>query len=184
MRKLYVKQINTRNSQTATTVRDSNGTAQYLVTGNFGRADSFIHVYNQLGELVAEFEQVSFGLLPRFNIKFQNQTVGSIGMSLGTLLDMIYVRDLNWFIRGSLTNGVYYAYHRQEKLMTVRPVSRANGSFNELSIRNQAQEPILIGIAVILNRWLFNSKLDPLKNLILQPRGLAYTNKGSIKINQ
>lgn len=181
MRQLYLKQINTRNSQTATTVRDKDGKAQYLVTGNFGRTDAFIHVYDHLGSLVAEFHQISFGILPRFEIKFENELVGSIGVSLGTLLDVIYVRDLNWFIRGGLTSGIYYAYHRQVKLMTMRPVMRVNGHYNELLIKNVVDEPILIGISVILNRWLFNSKPNALKNILRQPIPLSYSEKIHLK---
>lgn len=181
MRKLYLKQVNTRSLQTATTVRDATGKAEYLVTGNFGREDAFIHVYNNLGQLVVELEQTSFGLLPRFNIKFQDEVIGSIGVSLGSLLDVIYVRDLNWFIRGSLTSGTYYAYHKQRRLMKVKPVKRPNGLFNELAIKNKNQEPILIGIAIILNRWLFNTNPSPLKNILRQPITFAYSDKITLK---
>ncbi|MCM0598905.1 LURP-one-related/scramblase family protein [Periweissella fabalis] len=181
MRKLYLKQVSSRSSQTATTVRDTSGKAEYLVTGSFGREDAFIHVYNNLGHLIVELEQISFGLLPRFTIKFQDEVIGSIGVSLGTLLDVIYVRELNWFIRGSLTSGTYYAYHKQLRLMTVKPVKQPNGFYNELTITNKSQEPVLIGIAVILNRWLFNAKPSPLKNILRQPITLAYSGQIILK---
>lgn len=182
MRQLYLKQLNSQASQTATTVRDVNAVAQYLVTGNFGRNDAFIHVYNQLGELVVEFHQISFGILPRFEIKFQHQVVASIGLSLGMLFDIIYIRELNWFIRGSLASGIYRAYYYQTKLMTVKPTTRVNGLFNELTITNLNDEPILIGIAVILDRWLVNGHPQKIKTILHQPFTVTYAEKTTYKI--
>ncbi|MBM7543646.1 LURP-one-related/scramblase family protein [Periweissella beninensis] len=174
MRKLYLKQQHSHNLQTATTVRDSDGKAQYLVTGQFGRKNAFIHVYNSIGTLVAEFRQVSYGVLPRFTIKINNKIVASIGLSFGSLLDVIYIRNLNWLISGSLINGTYHAHHRQELLLAVKPARLLGTQYNELRITYFEHEPIFIGIVVILNRWLFNTKPTVLKNILRYPVTLAY----------
>lgn len=181
MRKLYLKQQNSSSKQTATTVRDTDGKAQYLVTGQFGRANAFVHIYNDLGELVVEMEQVSYGLLPRFEIKTNHETVGSIGLSVGSLIDVVYVRGLSWLINGSLATGIYHAYHGQELLLTVKPTLLAQGPYNELTITHHENEALLIGITVVLNRWLFNAKPSPLKNFLRHPMTLAINEK--IEIN-
>lgn len=181
MRKLYLKQQHSQNSQTATTVRDHDGKAQYLVTGQFGRKDAFIHVYNNSGSLVAEFKQVSYGVLPRFSIKHNNQIIGSIGLSIGSFLDVIYIRDLNWLISGSLISNTYHAHNRQELLLSVKPAKILGDPCNELLIIHSEHEPIFIGIVVILNRWLFNTKPTVLKDVLRYPITLAYHQQTIIK---
>lgn len=177
MRKLYLKQISSNNLKIANTIRNEQGESQYLVIGNFAKIDSFINIYDNIGNLLVEFKQTSFGFLPKFTITFNGRSIGTIGLSLGVVLDLIYIRELNWLITGRLTTGTYHAYFYQEKIMSVSQIKKSTGLYNELIVKNILDEPILIGICVILNRWLFNLKLNGLNVILPKSNNLAYLKK-------
>jgi len=151
MRKLYFS----RNSfaKGARIVRDDHGQSHYLLVGRWGRRQDALSLYAIQGELLAEIKQTSLGLLPKFDLYYNRQNVGSISKTLGFWHEMIYVRKLRWIIMGSLSNENYRIYHGTELVMTLRPVVTTNGEAFELAITDEATEPLCICIAAILDHW-------------------------------
>ncbi|CAM3257698.1 LURP-one-related/scramblase family protein [Lactiplantibacillus plajomi] len=151
MRQLYFS----RNSfaKGARVVRDAHNQSHYLLVGRWGRRQDALSLYAIQGELLAEVRQTSLGLLPKFDLYYNRQNVGSISKTLGFWHEMIYVRKLRWIIMGSLTAEAYRVYHGTDLVMTMRPVVTTNGEAFELAISDQATEPICLCIAAVLDHW-------------------------------
>jgi uncharacterized protein YxjI len=151
MRKLYFS----RNSfaKGARIVRDGHNQSHYLLVGRWGRRQDALSLYAIHGELLAEIKQTSLGLLPKFDLYYNRQNVGSISKTLGFWHEMIFVRKLRWIIMGSLNSESYRIYHGTELVMTMRPVVTSNGEAFELAITDESTEPLCICIAAILDHW-------------------------------
>ncbi|MFB9768399.1 LURP-one-related/scramblase family protein [Lactiplantibacillus modestisalitolerans] len=151
MRQLYFS----RNSfaEGARVVRDAHKQSHYLLVGRWGRRQDALSLYAIQGELLAEIRQTSLGLLPKFDLYYNRQNVGSISKTFGFWHEMLYVRKLRWIIMGSLSAEHYRIYHGTTLIMTMRPVVTTNGEAFELSISDQQLEPICICIAAILDHW-------------------------------
>lgn len=151
MRKLYFS----RNSfaQGARIVRDAHNQSHYLLVGRWGRRQDALSLYAIQGELLAEIRQTTLGLLPKFDLYYNRQNVGSISKTLGFWHEMLYIRKLRWIIMGSLSAENYRVYHGTELIMTMRPVVTTNGEAFELAITDQSTEPLCICIAAILDHW-------------------------------
>ncbi|ETY75148.1 hypothetical protein LFAB_03430 [Lactiplantibacillus fabifermentans T30PCM01] len=151
MRKLYFS----RNSfaKGARIVRDAHDQSHYLLVGRWGRRQDALSLYAIQGELLAEIKQTSLGLLPKFDLYYNRQNVGSISKTLGFWHEMIYVRKLRWIIMGSLNTESYRIYHGTDLVMTMRPVVTSNGEAFELEIAEETIEPICICVAAILDHW-------------------------------
>ncbi|AVK64569.1 hypothetical protein C5Z26_10820 [Lactobacillus sp. CBA3606] len=151
MRQLYFS----RNSfaKGARVIRDAHDQSHYLLVGRWGRRQDALSLYAIQGELLAEIKQTSLGILPKFDLYYNRQNVGSISRTFGFWHEMIYVRKLRWIIMGSLNTESYRIYHGTELVMTMRPVVTTNGEAFELTITDQVTEPLCICIAAILDHW-------------------------------
>ncbi|VDG23338.1 LURP-one-related/scramblase family protein [Lactiplantibacillus mudanjiangensis] len=151
MRKLYFS----RNSfaKGARIVRDAHNQSHYLLVGRWGRRQDALSLYAIQGELLAEIKQTTLGLLPKFDLYYNRQNVGSISKTLGFWHEMIYVRKLRWFVIGSLNTESYRIYHGTELVMSMQPVTTTNGEAFELVISDPTTEPLCICIAAILDHW-------------------------------
>lgn len=143
-------------------VFDENFQASYLVSGRTGKKHDELNVQDMSGNVLVRIEQTSFGILPRFLIKYREHTVGSISLSLGHLGDIVYIRHLNWLISGNFIVGRYLITHNTKKLLSVKPEIRSDGIYNQLKITFNSQAPVHIAIAALLDIW--GTKSNPMLN--------------------
>ncbi|PWF99452.1 LURP-one-related/scramblase family protein [Levilactobacillus bambusae] len=151
MRTLYVKQDLAASGTTV--IHDHHQQPQYLLTGKWGNRLDALSVYQLSGQLEAEIKQTSLGLLPRFSLFYHQQRVGRLHWSLGVVHEVHYVRDLNWIILGNQATGRFRVIHGTETLMTMQTVALAKGDYLELTVQSESYEPLMICLAVILDRW-------------------------------
>ncbi|CAM3136265.1 LURP-one-related/scramblase family protein [Leuconostoc rapi] len=144
-------------------VFDENFQASYLVSGRSGKKNDEIHVQDMSGTVLVRIQQTSFGILPRFILKYRGHVVGSISLTLGHLGDIVYVRHLNWLISGNFIAGRYFITHNTKKLLSVKPDMRPDGIYNKLIVTFDTQAPVHIAIAALLDIW--GTKSNPLIKL-------------------
>ena len=150
MRTLFARKFQ-MSRQSATTVCDENFKAVYLVVGKWGRHGDVLCVYAISGELLAEIRQVGFGIFPRFNLYTGHQFIGKLRRYHLGKKDLLFIKELNWFIVGDLYSFNYRIFKGRIEVMKLKEVLLANGHFLELKVANQADEPLCLCIVAILN---------------------------------
>lgn len=149
MRTLYLK--NRANDHSATIIHDNFDQACYLLTGKWGIRNDALSLYTMQGQLLAELKQLSLGLMPKFAIYQNRQRMGTIGKSFGFVRELIYIHGLNWVIVGNAFTNHYRVFRNNHLVFTMEP--EQNGLYCRITINQQADEPIAILIACVLNHW-------------------------------
>lgn len=144
-------------------VFDENFQASYLVSGRTGKKGDELHVQDMSGKVLVRIQQTSYGVLPRFSLKYLDHTVGSISFTFGHFGDIVYVRKLNWLISGNFIAGRYLTTHNTKKLLTVKPTLRPDGIYIRLNVTFDSQTPVHIAIAALLDVW--GTKSNPMNTL-------------------
>lgn len=144
-------------------VFDSDFKASYLVSGRSGKKSDELHVQDMSGNVLVRIRQTSYGILPRFTLNYRGHIVGSISFTFGHLGDIVYVRHLGWLISGNFIANRYLIYHNTKKLLSVKPESRPDGIYNQLTVTFDSQAPVHIAIAALLDIW--GVKSNPLTGI-------------------
>lgn len=133
--------------------------AVYLVAGRSGKKHDEISVYDMSGNVLVRIEQTSFGILPRFNLRYHGQVIGSISLTFGHLGDFVFIRKLNWLISGNFIANRYIITHNTKKLLSVKPSHQPDGIYNKLNVTYDTQAPLHIAIVALLDIWGIRSSL-------------------------
>lgn len=159
MRKLYLRDHSTDLHGT-TIIRDEHGRSCYLLAGKWGLHHDVLSLYAIDGQLLAEVKQLSLGLLPKFALYRHRQRVGTIGKSFGFVRQVVYIRGLNWIIVGSPLGSRYRVFGAGKLIFALKPVQFSGSYCHELRISKQADEPLAILVASVLDHWSRNGQLD------------------------
>jgi len=144
-------------------VFDENFQASYLVSGRSGKKHDELHVQDMSGTVLVRIKQTSFGIIPRFILKYRGHVVGSISLTFGHFGDIVYVRHLSWLISGNFIANRYFITHNTKKLLSVKPDTCPDGIYNKLTVTFDSQAPVHIAIAALLDIW--GTKSNPLTHL-------------------
>lgn len=153
----------------------------YNISGKVGSKNDVLYVYDVKGVEQARIRQISYGVLPRFQLLYQDKYVASIGFNFAGLNDVIFVRYLNWVITGEVVAGKYRIRHGRKKLLEVNPVEFPDGLFYQLDVANDAQAPVHVAIAALLDRWGMKKNRGLLK---FPTRLNKYKYKMATRLNQ
>ncbi|WP_283583028.1 LURP-one-related/scramblase family protein [Limosilactobacillus difficilis] len=160
MRKLYLRDRATDSS--ATVICDQDGQQIYLLTGKWGFRHDALSLYTMSGDLLAEVRQLSLGITPKFALYQNHQRVGTVGKSLGFLKEIVYIQGISWLIVGNGINNHYRFLQGSRLIATLAPVDKTGLNVAELKVYDQADEPLAILVATILNHWSHNGDKAPL----------------------
>lgn len=161
VRQLYIRDRSTDLHGT-TVIRDREGKSCYLLVGKWGIRHDALSLYAINGALLAEVKQLSLGLLPKFALYVNRERVGTIGKGLGFVQQVVYIRGINWIIVGSPLTARYRVFRGSHLVFSIQPVELSSGYCHELKINRQADEPLAILVASILNHWARRSQQEPL----------------------
>lgn len=152
MRQLYLRDHSTDLHGT-TIIRDQQGQSRYLLAGKWGLHHDVLSLYAINGALLAEVKQLSLGLLPKFALYQHRQWVGIVGKSFGFVRQVIYIRGLNWIIVGSPLGNRYRVFGGGRLVFAIKPVQLTGTYYHELQVEREADEPLAILIASVLDHW-------------------------------
>lgn len=161
MRTLYLR--DRANDHSTTIIRDNYDQACYLLTGKWGLRHDALSIYTMQGQLLGEIRQLSLGLIPKFAIYQGRQKVGTIGKSLGFVRKLIYIRGLNWVIVGNGLTNHYRVFRNNHVVFTMEP--EVSGFYNRLTVSQEADEPVAILVACVLNHWAHKRSTKKVKKL-------------------
>lgn len=161
VRQLYIRDRSTDLHGT-TVIRDQKGQSCYLLVGKWGMHHDALSLYAISGELLAEVKQLTLGLLPKFALYVNRQRVGTIGKGLGFMQQVVYIRGINWIIVGSPLTSRYKVFRGSHLVFSIQPVEFSGGYCHELKVSNEADEPLAILVASILNHWARRGDQEPL----------------------
>ncbi|MDC2839000.1 hypothetical protein PO252_03965 [Limosilactobacillus mucosae] len=181
MRQLYIRDRST-DLNGATVIHDESGHSCYLLAGKWGIRYDALSLYTMSGELLAEAKQLTLGLTPKFALYLNQRQVGTIGKSLGFFHELIYIRGLNWIVVGSLMSGHFKVFCGSRLIFEVEPVQNTGGFCSRLSVVNQADEPLAILTATIINRWARHQDRQPLREKLRQLNLLSSTDNGDLSM--
>lgn len=112
-----------------------------------------LSVFDTNWSLLVEIQQLNVGIFPKFVIKSNKKTIGSIGISI-QLIDFIYVKKLSWLISGNVLNNHYVISHNTKIIGKVHPVYEKNAMYNCLEVKKEDNLATMVGIVCLLNRWI------------------------------
>lgn len=181
MRQLYIRDRST-DLNGATVIHDESGHSCYLLAGKWGIRYDALSLYTMSGELLAEAKQLTLGLTPKFALYLNQRQVGTIGKSLGFFHELIYIRGLNWIVVGSLMSGHFKVFCGSQLIFEVEPVQNTGGFCSRLSVVNQADEPLAILTATIINRWARHQDRQPLHEKLRQLNPMSSTDQGDLSM--
>ncbi|GAF40197.1 hypothetical protein FC83_GL001300 [Agrilactobacillus composti DSM 18527 = JCM 14202] len=164
---LYIKKQTTDLKHIAL-VYDRNKKPVYYVSGRQGLLNDSFTLFQLSGEVIGEIKQVTPGLLPRFDIIIDKQTVGSLKRLIGVWHQFIFVSDLRWLLMGDLLDNHYQAFAGGQLIFQVDTVMLSDGAMaRELVIHDPDVAPICILIAMVLDLWSRNTKKHHAKSPIV-----------------
>lgn len=157
MRSLYAKRIGFT-KKGVTTIKDKNGKIVYFITGRWGLVHDVLSVHAVSGTLLAEIKQSSLGLFPRFDLYSNEKKVGSLRRYYGVRTEMLFIKGLNWFLIGNLSNFRYKVYAGRAWIMQTGDIEKYGQSFIKFKVQRQEDEPLCLCVAAILDYWASNGK--------------------------
>ncbi|HJE27463.1 MAG TPA: hypothetical protein K8V26_06095, partial [Limosilactobacillus pontis] len=83
---------------------------------------------------------------------------------------VIYIRGLNWFIVGSPLAGRYRVFQGSRQVFSLQPVELTGNYYHELKVDQQADEPLAILVASILDHWARRGQRDKARLRLRRPR--------------
>lgn len=181
MRQLYIRDRST-DLNSATVIHDESGHSCYLLAGKWGIRYDALSLYTMSGELLAEAKQLTLGLTPKFALYLNQRQVGTIGKSLGLFHELIYIRGLNWIVVGSLVSGRFKVFCGSRLIFAIEPVPNTGGFCSRLSVTNQADEPLSILTATIINRWARHHDRQLLRDRLRQLNPMSSTDQGDLSM--
>ncbi|KGO30173.1 hypothetical protein Q757_06750, partial [Oenococcus alcoholitolerans] len=113
---------------------NSDFTIAFNLSGKLGSKNDVLYVYDQHGNELSRIRQVSYGILPRFQLLYHDKYVGSIGFHFGGFRDLIFIHYLDWVVTGEITSGKYRIIHGKTRLLEVNPVEFPDGLYYELNV--------------------------------------------------
>lgn len=157
MARLYIRQ-DLLASNTRTIIKDEDNHAVFLLVGRWGTRGDVLSLYKMEGEIVASIKQATFSFTPgaRFDLYQGFDKVGSLQRILSFNRDFYYVRRLGWVVIGQISQQEYRIMQLNRTIMTMSREILPNGNFYVLDIVDDADAPLAICIAAVLNYWLQN----------------------------
>ncbi|GKS80809.1 hypothetical protein LPAF129_04940 [Ligilactobacillus pabuli] len=157
MRSLYAQRIGF-SKKGVTTIKDHDDHIIYFITGRWGLVHDTIEVHTVSGELLAEIKQSSLGFFPRFDLYVSGRKVGSFRRYYGVSSEMLFVKGLNWFLIGNLTNFRYRVYAGRDNVMQTGDIEKHGQPYIKFQVQHQADEPLCLCIAAVLDYWATTGK--------------------------
>lgn len=157
MRALYAQRIGFT-KKGVTTIKDEDDNIVYFITGRWGLVHDVLSVYNVSGTLLAEIKQSSLGLFPKFDLYSHHKKVGSLRRYYGVSTEMLFVKGLNWFLIGNLTNFRYKIFAGHEWVMKTGTVQKNGQDTIKFEFRYEKDEAPCLCVAAILDYWASNTK--------------------------
>ena len=171
----YYIRKNVLGSNCRSLIKDENGRDVYLMVGRWGSRGDVFSLYHLDGTLIASIKQATFSLTigTRFDLFYDGEKIGSLNRFLALQRDFYYVRKLNWVVIGSVDTQRYNIYHFNQKIMTIEPVTKNDRHELKMTVISEADTPICLCIAAILDYWSLRSDPDPLTLLKKGPASSA-----------
>jgi uncharacterized protein YxjI len=161
MRTLYLRDRAT--DESTTIVHDQANNACYLVTGKWGLRHDALSLYTMQGRLLAEVKQLGLGLMPKFALYLGSQRVGTIGKTLGFVSEVVYIHGLNWVIVGNALTNHYRVFRNTTQVFRMDPDQATGGYYLTITVNQEADEPLAILVAYVLNHWAHRKLKAPRK---------------------
>ncbi|KRO05063.1 hypothetical protein IV54_GL000455 [Levilactobacillus paucivorans] len=152
LRTLYLNEA-ALSAKATSVIRDDQNQSCYLLVGKWGLRADVLSVYTIAGALEAEVKQESLGLLPKFRLIYHRQTVGRVSKTFGVIREVLFVRGLNWVIMGNLNSGHFRIFRGRDRIATITTMAGSGGETVELVVDQLDNEPLIICLAAILDRW-------------------------------
>ena len=152
MQKLYLPDHHANEAASSVILTD-NGRQRDLLTGKNGLRSNHLEVQNIQGTVLAAAHQLGWGLRSKYQLINNQQPVGTITKPFGIMPEVRYVSGLNWVIIGNALNKHYRVFRTGRLVFMMQPMILSNASYYELAITNEADEPLAILIATLINRW-------------------------------
>lgn len=152
MQKLYLPDHQANEAATSVILTD-NGRQRYLLTGKNGLRSNHLEVQNLQGTVLAAAHQLGWGLRSKYQLINNQQPVGTITKPFGIMPEVRYVSGLNWVIIGNALNNHYRVFRTGRLVFMMQPMILSDTTYYELAITNEADEPLAILIATLVNRW-------------------------------
>lgn len=143
-------------SSTQTIVKDTDGHPLYTLIGRWGTRGDCLTLHQMNGEIVASVKQVSLPFVRRFEIYESGEKVGVLQRFLNWPSDFYYVQQLHWTVYGNIQQHQYKIHHFNKEIMTMNKARMVQGDHFLLRVRDDADAPVCICIASILDYWLYN----------------------------
>lgn len=154
----YYIQQNLLTAKYPTIVRNEAGEPLYLMIGKWGNRGDVLSLYTLNGDLVAKVKQsrVAFKQGARFDLYLGAEKVGILHRFLQQYLDLYYIFKLKWWVVGNIPQHQYQIKRHNGMVMTMQKYYHATGDFYELDVTDDADAPLCICIASVLDYWLRN----------------------------
>lgn len=162
MRSFYIKDRSCDSS--VMIVHDNRDNSCYMITGRWGIRHDALSLYTMQGKLLAEIRQLSLGLFPKFGLYLDRQRVGTIGKTIGFIHELVYIKGLNWVIVGNIFSNRFKVFRNGHLVFSMVPDQSTNGIFNRVTVTQEADEPLALLVAVILNHWSHHRSRQRVKN--------------------
>ena len=163
----YYIRRNVLGSNCRSLIKDENGRDVYLMVGRWGARGDVFSLYHLDGTLIASIKQATFALTigTRFELFYDGEKVGSLNRFLSLQRDFYYVRKLNWVVIGSINTQHYNIYHFNQKIMALEPVTQNDRHELKMTVLTEADAPLCLCIAAILDYWSLRTEPDPFELL-------------------
>ena len=165
----YYIRKNVLGSNCRSIIKDESNRDSFLMVGRWGARGDVFSLYQLDGTLIASIKQATFALAlgTRFDLYYDGDKVGTLQRLLTLNRDFYYVRKLNWAVMGSIDTQTYSIYHFNHQIMTIEPVRKNDRTELRMTVCSEADAPICLCIAAVLDYWSLktDSTPSPLSNL-------------------
>ncbi|MGY3748276.1 LURP-one-related/scramblase family protein [Vagococcus salmoninarum] len=157
MSDFFIRQ-NLLSSNARTIIKNEAGEPVFLMVGRWGTRGDVLSLYQMNGEIVASIKQATFAMPigARFDLYQEFEKVGSLQRILSIHRDFYYVHQLGWVVIGDIKNQDYHIYQLNRKVMTLKKKTLTDGEFHHFVVFDDADAPLCICIAAVLDYWLLN----------------------------
>ncbi|MFV0559606.1 MAG: LURP-one-related/scramblase family protein [Enterococcus sp.] len=141
---------------TRTSVKDAKGQTLFLMVGRWGSKGDVLSLYTLKGDLVARIKQISLTFGTRFELYEGFEKIGTMQKIFNWPGDFYYIHHLHWTAQGDIYNHHYQIHHFNQRIMAMNTETLFSGDYYVLNITDDADAPMCICIAAVLDYWLYH----------------------------
>ncbi len=156
-----------------TVIKTIDGTPMFIMIGKWGLGGNVLSIYSMSGDLLASVKKYPNALGTRFDLYENFVKVATMRKVFQLYFDFYFINHLNWYVLGNVYHHRYAIRNFSELILEMEVQKSFKGEYYCINIPNDANAPLALCIASVLDNWAASSFKEKFKKIKYATNPLA-----------